>query len=138
MAKAAPANVFSGRGADGCAHFFHGPARTSREKEGPLFHRSFAMSKKVFVGNLGSTVTGSDLTKWFAAHGTVQSSRVVMNRETGLSKGFGLVEMGTSQEARAAIAALNGKDSGGRPLKVKVARLKPESRRRPGTEGTGG
>ena len=96
------------------------------------------MGKKVYVGNLGSTVTGSDLNQWFAAHGIVQSARVVMNRETGLSKGFGLVEMGTAQEAKAAIAALNGQDTGGRPLKVKVARLKPESRRRPGSRDTGG
>jgi RNA recognition motif-containing protein len=96
------------------------------------------MGKKVYVGNLGSAVTGSDLNTLFAAHGTVQSARVLMNRETGLSKGFGLVEMGTVQEAKAAIAALNGQDSDGRPLKVKVARLKPESRRRPGAQETGG
>jgi RNA recognition motif-containing protein len=96
------------------------------------------MGKKVYVGNLSSAVTGGDLNKLFAAHGTVQSCRVVMNRETGLSKGFGLVEMGTAQEARAAIAALNGQDSGGRPLKVKEARLKPESRRRLGSRDMGG
>ena len=64
----------------------------------------------------------------FAPHGTVQSAQVIMDRDTGRSKGFGFVEMGTDQEAQAAIAALNGQESGGRALTVNEA--KPQDRRR--------
>jgi RNA recognition motif-containing protein len=88
------------------------------------------MGKKLYVGNLGYGVTDSDLTKMFEAHGTVESAQVIMDRDTGRSKGFGFVEMKTEQEAQAAIAALNGKDSGGRALTVNEAR--------PRTEGGGG
>jgi RNA recognition motif-containing protein len=66
----------------------------------------------------------------FAAHGTVQSAQVVMDRDTGRSKGFGFVEMGSDQEAQAAIAAMNGKEVDGRALTVNEAR--------PKTEGGGG
>src|ERR671936_503388 len=74
------------------------------------------MGKKLNVGNLTYGVTDSDLETMFAAHGTVQSAQVIMDRDTGRSKGFGFVEMGSDQEAQAAIAALNGKDVGGRAL----------------------
>jgi RNA recognition motif-containing protein len=92
------------------------------------------MGKKLYVGNLGYGVTDSDLTKMFEAHGTVESAQVIMDRDTGRSKGFGFVEMKTSQEADAAIAALNGQDSGGRPLTVNEARPKTEG----GHGGSGG
>ena len=87
------------------------------------------MGKQLYVGNLGYTVTVSDLEQMFAAHGTVQSAQVVMDRDAGRSKGFGFVEMGSDQEAEAAIAALNGKEVGGRTLTVNEARPKTEGGR---------
>jgi RNA recognition motif-containing protein len=90
------------------------------------------MGKKLYVGNLGYLVTDSDLEQMFAAHGTVQSAQVVMDRDTGRSKGFGFVEMDSDQEAQAAIAALNGKEVGGRTLTVN------EARPREGGGGRGG
>ena len=72
------------------------------------------MSKKLYVGNLGYGVGDADLSTMFEAHGTVESAQVIMDRETGRSKGFGFVEMKTDQEAQAAIAGLNGQEVGGR------------------------
>ena len=88
------------------------------------------MGKKLYVGNLTYGVTDSDLQRMFEAHGTVQSAQVIMDRDTGRSKGFGFVEMGSDQEAQAAITALNGKEVDGRSLTVNEAR--------PKTEGGGG
>ena len=82
------------------------------------------MGKKLYVGNLDYSVTDSALEQMFAAHGTVESARVIMDRDTGRSKGFGFVEMGSDQEAQAAIAALNGKEVDGRSLTVNEARPK--------------
>ena len=82
------------------------------------------MGKKLYVGNLDYGVTDSTLEQMFAAHGTVESAQVIMDRATGQSKGFGFVEMKTDQEAQAAIAALNGAQSGGRSLTVNEARPK--------------
>jgi cold-inducible RNA-binding protein len=76
------------------------------------------MGKKLYVGNLAYGVTSSDLEQMFAAHGTVQSAQVIMDRDTGRSKGFGFVEMGSDAEAQAAIQALNGKETDGRSLTV--------------------
>jgi RNA recognition motif-containing protein len=87
------------------------------------------MGKKLYVGNLGYGVTDNDLVTLFGAHGTVQSAQVIMDRDTGRSKGFGFVEMKTDQEAQAAIAALNGQESGGRSLTVNEARPRPEGGR---------
>jgi RNA recognition motif-containing protein len=84
------------------------------------------MGKKLYVGNLSYGVTDSALEQLFAAHGTVQSAQVIMDRDTGRSKGFGFVEMGSDQEAQAAIAALNGKDVEGRALTVNEARPKED------------
>ena len=67
------------------------------------------MGKKLYVGNLTFGVTDADLRKMFEAHGTVGSAQVIMDRDTGRSKGFGFVEMGSDQEAQAAITAMNGK-----------------------------
>jgi RNA recognition motif-containing protein len=80
------------------------------------------MSKKLYVGNLGYGVTGGDLEKLFAAHGTVESAQVIMDRDSGRSKGFGFVEMSSAGEAQAAIAALNGKEVDGRALTVNEAK----------------
>src|SRR5437867_11200788 len=88
------------------------------------------MGKKLYVGNLAYGVTDSTLEQLFAAHGTVQSAQVIMDRDTGRSKGFGFVEMGSDQEAQAAIQALNGKEVDGRSLTVNEAK--------PRTEGGGG
>lgn len=87
------------------------------------------MSKKLYVGNLGYGVTDSDLSKMFEPHGTVESSQVIMDRDTGKSKGFGFIEMKTPQEAQAAIAALNGQDADGRALKVNEAKPRAEGSR---------
>src|SRR5215468_1931006 len=80
------------------------------------------MGKKLYVGNLTYGVTDSTLEQMFAPHGTVQSAQVIMDRDTGRSKGFGFVEMNSDQEAQAAIAALNGQESNGRALTVNEAR----------------
>jgi RNA recognition motif-containing protein len=88
------------------------------------------MGKKLYVGNLAYGITDSNLQRIFEPHGTVQSAQVIMDRDTGRSKGFGFVEMGSDQEAQAAIAALNGKEVEGRSLTVNEAR--------PKTEGGGG
>ena len=95
------------------------------------------MGKKIYVGNLSYDVTDSALEQLFAAHGTVRSAQVIMDRDTGRSKGFGFVEMSSDQEAQAAIAALNGKDSGGRSLTVNEAKPR-EDRGGGGRGGYGG
>jgi len=94
------------------------------------------MGKKLYVGNLGYSVTSEDLNQLFGQNGTVQSADVIMDRETGKSKGFGFVEMSSDQEAEAAIAALNGQEYGGRALTVNEARPRPEGGR--GGFGGGG
>ena len=93
------------------------------------------MGRKLYVGNLAYGVSDSDLQQMFGAHGTVQSAQVIMDRDTGRSKGFGFVEMGSDQEAQAAIQALNGKESGGRALTVNEARPKTEGGGRGGYGG---
>ena len=95
------------------------------------------MGKKLYVGNLGYDVSSSDLGVLFAPYGTVESAEVINDRETGRSKGFGFVEMGSDQEAQAAIAAMNGKDHGGRALKVNEAKPR-ENRSGGGGYGGGG
>ena len=87
------------------------------------------MGKKLYVGNLTYGVTDSALEQMFAPHGTVVSAQVIMDRDTGRSKGFGFVEMKSDQEAEAAIAALNGKEIEGRALIVNEARPRPEGGR---------
>ncbi len=82
------------------------------------------MGKKLYVGNLTYGTTSSDLQRLFEQHGTVQSAQVIMDRDTGRSKGFGFVEMGTDAEAQAAIAAFNGMEVDGRKLTVNEARPK--------------
>ena len=87
------------------------------------------MGKKLYVGNLTYGVTNEMLEQMFAPHGMVQSAQIVMDRDTGRSKGFGFVEMGNDQEAQAAIAAMNGKDVDGRNLTVNEARPKTDGGR---------
>src|SRR5262245_28097878 len=94
------------------------------------------MGKKLYVGNLSYETTDADLEQMFAAHGTVQSAQVIMDRDTGRSKGFGFVEMGSDQEAQNAIKALNGQQANGRSLTVNEAR--PKEERGGGRSGGGG
>ncbi len=93
------------------------------------------MGKKLYVGNLRYEVTDSDLRRLFEPHGNVDSAQVIMDRDTGRSKGFGFVEMSSDDEAQAAIAALNGQDMNGRALTVNEARPREE---RGGGGGRGG
>lgn len=94
------------------------------------------MAKKLYVGNLSYGTTDSDLQGMFEEYGTVQSAQVIMDRDSGRSKGFAFVEMGSDQEAQAAINALNGKDVDGRALTVNEA--KPREDRGGGRGGYGG
>jgi len=84
------------------------------------------MGKKLYVGNLSYSVDNNELQDMFAPHGTVESASIITDRETGRSKGFGFVEMGTDQQAQTAIDALHGKEVGGRSLTVNEARPREE------------
>src|SRR5712675_594969 len=96
------------------------------------------MGKKLYVGNLSYDVDSSALQELFAAHGTVDSAQIITDRDTGRSKGFGFVEMGTEEEAQAAIAALNGQEHGGRALTVNEAKPREDRPRGGGGRGGGG
>jgi len=95
------------------------------------------MGKKLYVGNLTYEVNDSELSALFQSHGTVESAQVIMDRDTGRSKGFGFVEMKTEQEAQGAITALNGKEVNGRALTVNEAKPKTEGGGRGGPGGGG-
>jgi RNA recognition motif-containing protein len=95
------------------------------------------MGSKLYVGNLSYNTTSSDLEQLFAQHGSVSSAEVIQDRDTGRSKGFGFVQMGTDDEAQAAIAALNGQQHDGRALTVNEAKPR-EDRPRGGGGGGGG
>ena len=84
--------------------------------------QEISMGKKLYCGNLSYNVSNSDLDQIFGEFGTVQSAEVVMDRDTGRSKGFGFVEMGSEEEAQAAIAGVNGTEHDGRTLTVNEAR----------------
>ena len=94
------------------------------------------MGKKLYCGNLSYNVANSDLEQMFGEYGTVQSAEVIMDRDTGRSKGFGFVEMQNDNEAQAAIQGLNLKESDGRALTVNEAR--PREARSGGYGGGGG
>ena len=86
------------------------------------------MGKRLYVGNLPYSVGEPDLAEKFSAHGIVESTKLITDRNTGRSKGFAFVEMSTESEARAAIEALNGTDYEGRPMTVNEAKpMKPRS-----------
>ena len=93
------------------------------------------MGNKLYVGNLPYSFRDEDLQQAFAAHGSVSSAKVMMERDTGRSKGFGFVEMGSDAEAQAAINGMNGQQFGGRGLVVNEAR--PMEARPPRTGGGG-
>jgi cold-inducible RNA-binding protein len=80
------------------------------------------MSQKIYVGNLGFSVSNTALSEKFAQYGTVNSAKVIMDRDTNRSKGFGFVEMSSATEASKAINALNGTDFDGRQMNVSEAK----------------
>ena len=94
------------------------------------------MGNKLYVGNLPYSFRDEDLQQAFSQHGSVTSAKVMMERDTGRSKGFGFVEMGSDAEAQAAINGMNGQQFGGRGLVVNEAR--PMEPRPPRTGGFGG
>jgi len=94
------------------------------------------MSTKLYVGNLAFQTTSQELQELFAQAGTVESASVVEDRDTGRSRGFAFVEMSTKEEAASAIEQFNGKEVGGRALKVNEA--KPRENRGGGGGGRGG
>lgn len=97
------------------------------------------MGNKLYVGNLPYSFRDDDLQQAFAAHGTVTSAKVMMERDTGRSKGFGFVEMGSDAEAQTAINAMNGQQYGGRGIVVNEARpMEPRPPRSGGGGGYGG
>ena len=96
------------------------------------------MAKKLYVGKLSYGTTESDLRTLFEEFGSVESVQVIMDRDTGSSKGFGFVEMGSDQEAQAAINALNGKEVDGRAITVNEAKPREDRGGRSGGGGRGG
>ena len=94
------------------------------------------MGNKLYVGNLPYSFRDEDLQQLFSQHGSVNSAKVMMERDTGRSKGFGFVEMGGDAEAQAAIQGVHGQSFGGRDLVVNEAR--PMEARPPRTGGFGG
>lgn len=96
------------------------------------------MNNKLFVGNLPYTATEDELKEAFTQAGNVVSVKIIMDRDTGRSKGFGFVEMATDQEAAAALEKLNGADYAGRAISVSIARpMEPRAPRGPGGGGGG-
>ena len=94
------------------------------------------MGSKIYVGGLPYSATEQQLSDLFAAHGSVASARIITDKFTGQSRGFGFVEMSSDGEAQAAITALNGSEMGGRTLTVNEAR--PQEPRTGGGGGRGG
>jgi RNA recognition motif-containing protein len=88
------------------------------------------MANKLFVGSLAFSATDDDLAQFFASAGTVVSAKVVIDRDSNRSKGFGFVEMSTDEEAKKAIAQLDGKELNGRPVNVSEARPREDRPRR--------
>ena len=94
------------------------------------------MNNKLYVGGLPYSVTDGQLQELFSAHGTVESAKVIADKFTGQSRGFGFVEMASGSEAQSAISALNGTQYEGRSLVVNEA--KPQTNRNGGGGGGGG
>ena len=94
-------------------------------------------NSKLYVGNLSYNTTSSDLEQMFTPHGAVSSAEVIQDRDTGRSKGFGFVQMGSDREAQVAIAAMAGQEQDGRPLTVNEAKPR-EDRGGGGRGGYGG
>ena len=93
------------------------------------------MAKKLYVGNLSYNTTEDGLRNLFTGFGSVASAKIILDRESGNSKGFGFIEMSSDEEANAAIAGTNGRDYDGRKLRVNEAMDKPAPRRERGGGG---
>ena len=102
---------------------------------GPHSGEEYRMEAKLYVGNLPYTTVDADLQTLFSQAGTVKSAQVIRDRASGRSKGFGFVEMSSSEEAQSAITMFHGKDYSGRPLTVNLARPRED---RPGGGGGSG
>lgn len=87
------------------------------------------MAKKLYVGNLSYNTTEDSLRNYFTGFGTVASAKIIVDRETGNSKGFGFIEMSSDEEATAAIAGTNGTELDGRQIRVNEAMDKPRRER---------
>ncbi len=100
------------------------------------------MSKKLYVGNLSYDMENTDLENAFSEFGSVESANVIIDRQSGRSKGFGFVEMATEEQAKAAMDAMDGQELSGRPLKVNLAKPQEDRPRssggRPGGSRPGG
>ena len=96
------------------------------------------MAKKLYVGNLSFSVTDDELHQAFASYGNIASARVVMDRMSGRSKGFGFVELENDQSADEAISKMDGQTIGGRPVRVSEAKPQEDHPRREGSGGRGG
>lgn len=96
------------------------------------------MATKLFVGSLAYSVTDQELEEFFAAIGKVNSAKVIIDRDTNRSKGFGFVEMENEDEAKSAIAELNGKELNGRAVAIDEAKPQENRERRPFNGGNGG
>jgi RNA recognition motif-containing protein len=115
-------------------------SRPGKQKSGSNLpsHRRPFVGKRLYVGNLSYNVSSADLEQLFSQYGRVTSAQVVQDRDTGRSKGFGFVEMGTDQEAQASIDALHDQKHDGRPLTVNEARPREERGGGGGGGGRGG
>ena len=96
------------------------------------------MGKKLYVGNLPYSITEETLNDTFSTHGSVESVRIITDRDTGRSKGFGFIEMSSDDEANTAVDQLNGHEIDGRPLTVNEARPMAPRENRGGSGGGGG
>ncbi|MEJ8810557.1 RNA-binding protein [Variovorax ureilyticus] len=108
----------------------------SAHRAGTAIQLKALMENKLYVGNLSYSMRDDDLRQQFAAFGHVETAKIMMERDSGRSKGFGFVEMATPAEAQAAIQGLNGKEIGGRALTVNLAR--PMEQRSGGSYRSGG
>ena len=86
------------------------------------------MSRKFYVGNLRYDIKKEELAELFSGHGTVTSTQIIIDRETGRSRGFGFVEMSSDEEAQAAIDSMDGQEAEGRTIRVNPARVQKEYR----------
>ena len=103
-------------------------------------HTNEELEMNIYVGNLADGMTEDELREAFEAHGKVSSARIITDKFSGQSRGFGFVEMDDNEQAQAAISALNGSELKGKPLRVNEARPRPEGGRggRGGRRGGGG
>ncbi|MGE9297185.1 MAG: RNA recognition motif domain-containing protein [Puniceicoccales bacterium] len=115
-----------------------GSGRRNPARYPPALNKKRIKTVDIYVGNIPYDLTDDELMGIFGAHGEVTSAKVIIDRETGRSKGFAFVAMANEEEANAAVDALNGADIGGRPAKVNIARPREERPPRRDFGGGGG